>query len=283
MRDHPPGSGVRLMSGRTWRYSRKLVQIAVLVLMLSPLAGLGMVAGTFSASRIFGITLADPFAMVQVLLAAKKLTLDFFLAGLVVMLFYGLVGGRIFCGWVCPVNTLLEYADQAVARPFTTGGQILDRRFKYRLLVLLLGLSFLAGLPVFELISPIGLLMRSLLFGANLGLLVIAAILLFDLFYARRGWCRSLCPVGAAYAIIGAAGRIRVKINHASCTKCGHCLANCLAEPELWDAIKNHQPLVKSPECTNCGECLDACPHHALAMGWLGRSDQKPTVCLHKG
>ena len=45
--------------------------------------------------------------------------------------------------------------------------------------------------------------MRSLLFGLGLQLTLVALALLFDLFVLRRGRCRSVCPAGALYSLLG--------------------------------------------------------------------------------
>jgi nitrate reductase cytochrome c-type subunit len=44
----------------------------------------------------------------------------------------------------------------------------------------------------------------------------VAAVFLFDLLVAPRGWCGHVCPVGAAYALIGSKSLLRVSARHAS-------------------------------------------------------------------
>ena len=51
---------------------------------------------------------------------------------------------------------------------------------------------------------------RALIFGGALAWGVVAAVFVFDLLVAPRGWCGHLCPVGAAYALIGRKSLLRV-------------------------------------------------------------------------
>ena len=114
--------------------SRRVVQVLALILFLLPpvVAGFGALGfwpagssdavgtpadlpffGTLSSSTVFGITLLDPFAALQTLAASKSLefAFDLLIGALPVLVVYALIRGRVFCGWVCPVNFLLEGVD----------------------------------------------------------------------------------------------------------------------------------------------------------------------------
>jgi polyferredoxin len=56
---------------------------------------------------------------------------------------------------------------------------------------------------VWESVNPVSLTQRALIFGGTAAWGAAAAVFLFDLLVAPRGWCGHLCPVGAAYALIG--------------------------------------------------------------------------------
>jgi phosphoribosylaminoimidazole-succinocarboxamide synthase len=56
---------------------------------------------------------------------------------------------------------------------------------------------------LWELINPVSMLHRGLIFGIGTAWMVVLAIFLFDLFVMSRGWCGRLCPVGAFYSLIG--------------------------------------------------------------------------------
>ena len=119
-------------SGR-WLAARRIVQTAALLLFaraLARCAGWGLFGlvrrrrrprshscrpALFRQPFVFtdrrASTLLDPFAVLQVAAASKTFALDWLWFALPILVFYGLVRGRAFCGWVCPVNLLLEGVD----------------------------------------------------------------------------------------------------------------------------------------------------------------------------
>ncbi|MDF1511878.1 nitrate reductase, partial [Robertmurraya sp. DFI.2.37] len=100
---------------------------------------------------------------------------------------------------------------------------------KYYAIAVIL-LSFFLGVPVFEMISPIGFAMRNLLFTFCIGLWLIVAIVLFELFISKRGWCRYFCPLGEFYQSIGKVGAFQVKFNHDLCVGCTKCRSVSFAD-----------------------------------------------------
>ena len=63
--------------------------------------------------------------------------------------------------------------------------------------------STLTGVVLWELINPISMLHRGLIFGLGAAWTVVLSVFLFDLFVMSRGWCGRLCPVGAFYNLLG--------------------------------------------------------------------------------
>ncbi len=182
--------------------ARRSTQLGTLLLLVLgfrtdwTLGGLEPLVGDLSASRVFDVLpLADPFAALQILAAGNSLASDVLIGAGVVAAFYFLVGGRAFCGWVCPMNLITDGARRLRTRlgigPIVT----LDRRLKFGALALSLGLSALMGIAAFEWISPVSLLQRELIFGMKMGWLAAAGIFLFDLLLQRNGWCGHLCPL----------------------------------------------------------------------------------------
>lgn len=124
------------MAGSTRRIggitiARRIVQLGIVVLFAAPLAvvGFGLFGtvssaeqlqttasmlpfyGSLSSSTIGGVVLMDPYAFLETVAASKDFAIGWLIAALPVLLFYGVVRGRAFCGWVCPVNLLLEIVD----------------------------------------------------------------------------------------------------------------------------------------------------------------------------
>ena len=131
--------------------------------------------------------------------------------------------------------------------------------------------SALVGFPVFEAVSPIGAVNKGLVFGGFAGAGTLVAIAIAELFVSRRVWCRSLCPLGGLFQVLGRAGQVNVHINHDACVHCGRCEEACLADPViLAPALSGDDVIVRAGDCMACGACVDTCPARALSFS-LGR------------
>lgn len=244
---------------------RRLSQLAILALFLAgPLAGLWVVKGNLSSSLTLGVLpLTDPFVLLQVLAARHVPEASALTGAGLVVLFYALAGGRLFCSWVCPVNVVTDAAAWLRRRLGITSGRAPRSGLRYALAAAVLVASALAGQTVWEAVNPVSLTQRALIFGGSVAWGAVAAVFAFDLLVAPRGWCGHVCPMGATYALIGSASLLRVSARHASrCNDCADCYAVC-PEPQVIVApLKGkggHGPVITDRACTNCGRCLDVC------------------------
>lgn len=228
--------------------------------------------GSFSASSLFGIPLVDPFAALEAIAAAKSFTAGLLLGMLPILVLYGLVRGRAFCGWVCPMNLVLEIVDWLCGKlHIRVQERVLPRHAKAYVALAVLALSFVLGFPVFEALSPIGFLNKGIVFGSTAGALTFLAVVLVELFWGHRVWCRAICPLGGFYEVLGKVGQVNVRIDHDACIQCERCMGACLCDPEiLEDPVDGYDDIVRAGDCMLCGKCVDACPQGALRIG-LGR------------
>lgn len=288
----PDGRPIRLyqlpdsLGGKlwAWRYLilRRLTQFSVLLLFFATahwawtLAGQPLLSGNLSASSVIGLVpLADPFAVLQILFTRHLLSTEVLVGGAIVLIFYGLVGGRVFCSWVCPVNVVTDLAGWLRNHLDLGNALHLNRSLRYYVLALVLVLSLVTGLAAFEWVSPIAMLHRELIFGVGMGLIGVGGIFLFDLMVVRHGWCGHLCPLGAFYALVGKAAQLRIRFDEKTCTRCGECIRVC-PEPQVLNLNQAAQRgLVVSGECTNCGRCVPVCPEDSLSF------DLRPLIAAH--
>ncbi len=267
---------------------RHIVQVIVLAVFLAPvfLAGWNLFGGTvggdnamgtpadvffygsLSSSSIFGINLLDPFAFLQYVVASKSIALDSLLAVLLVLVFYGLIRGRVFCGWTCPVNLLLEIIDWIRLKlNLKVEERVLPRHAKVYVAAGVLVLSLLLSFPVFEALSPISFINKGLIFGSLVGGVTLLAVILVELFWGHRVWCRALCPLGGFYEVVGKVGLLNVAIDNETCIGCNKCKKACLCDPEILDApVAGEDVIVRAGDCMLCGKCIEACPVKALSI-----------------
>jgi ferredoxin-type protein NapH len=254
------------VSAHKWLLLRRASQIGVLGLFLvGPLAGVWVVKGNLASSLTLDtLPLTDPYLLLQTLLAGHLPETAAVIGAVIVAVFYLAVGGRAYCAWVCPVNIATDAAGWLHERLGLKGSARFARATRYWLLGLTLALPLVTGALVWELVNPVSIVFRGLIFGMGLGWFVVLAIFLFDLFVSRRGWCGHLCPVGAFYSLIGQFSLVRVSAaERARCDDCMDCFVVCpepqVIRPALKGADQGVGPLIDSANCTNCGRCIDVC------------------------
>jgi ferredoxin-type protein NapH len=252
--------------------SRRLVQFLVIGLIASPLAGMTAFRGTLAAADLFGLPLADPLAALQAVIAGRVVVPAFIISAILVTACYFMLGGRFFCGWVCPVNLLTELADKLRSR-LGGGGLTIPLAAKGWLLLLTIGVTAATGLPFFEMLSPIGMTGRAIAFKGWPALACLAGLLLIEVVLARRLWCRSLCPLGGFYALVGRYSPLRLRFHPSRCNGCGDCRDICPVEEVLAPSLEQGATRIDSGDCTRCGLCIDSCTEHALTVSF-GYSDQ---------
>lgn len=244
---------------------RRLSQALFLGLfLLGPWFGLWWVKGNLSGSMTLDILpLSDPFILLQSVLAGHWPEMTALVGAAIVALAYALIGGRVYCSWVCPINPVTDAAHYLHDRLGLNKGWQPKRATKYYVLAMVLAVSALSGTIAWELVNPISMLHRGLIFGIGFAWTFVLAVFLFDLLLARRGWCGHLCPVGAFYGLLGQKSLLRVSArNRAECDDCMDCFAVCPEMHVITPALRGQAedtPLILSADCTNCGRCIDVC------------------------
>ena len=262
----------RMVSGvksRRWLLMRRTLQIMIVLAFVVDIPELGRIAhGNLSSSLWFwNVPLTDPFVMLQSLLAGAPLAKTALIGAAIVAGFYAFFGGRIYCSWVCPVNMLTDAAYWLRQKFRIKGNLTMSRELRSVLLVIALVLSVITGTLAWEIINPITLFQRELMWTSATGLMFLVALFLFDFIVTRRGWCGHLCPVGAFYKWIGHYGRLRVTaLKTDACSGCSDCIKVCPEPHVLAPLVAQKAMAVTHSDCTRCGACLDKCDSGALAM-----------------
>ncbi len=220
---------------------------------------------------------ACPLGSLQGSFSAGRSTV-FYVCG--ILLLYGLMFGRMICGWLCPFGLIQEllYKIKTPKLKKSPVTRVLSY-LKYVLLVFLVVIVPVSyafkdtPLPAFcKYICPAGTIEGGLSLLANkvnesyfamLGpiftwkFLVMLSIVVGCVF-AFRLFCRFLCPLGALYGLFNKISLFGVKVNTPDCTNCGLCVSHCKLD------VKH----VGDQECVSCGECMAVCPTKAIQ--WKG-------------
>lgn len=270
-----------------WLILRRISQLTVLALFLSgPWFGVWIAKGNLVSSLTLGVLpLTDPYLFVQSLAAGFMPAATALIGAAIVVAFYALFGGRLYCAWVCPVNAVTDAAAWLRRRLGLKSGRVPDANTRYWVLAGSLLAAAATSSLVWEAVNPVSIVQRSLIFGLGGSLSVVFAIFAYDFLVAARGWCGHLCPMGAFYGLLGQKSLLRVTADQrGACNDCMDCFTVC-PEPQVirpaLKAVGGAGPVILEANCTNCGRCIDVCSKEVFRFGL--RATAAAPVCSGSG
>jgi MauM/NapG family ferredoxin protein len=233
----------------------------------------------------------DPLVALASTLAARAWAPPMVMALVTVML--ALFLGRVWCGWVCPLGTLLDWIRFPRAKERAATLSRRWRTIKYAMLFLILAAALFGNLTLVVL-DPIVILTQTLATAAlpvlrhsvasvgqtfspmyqtpsqflslgNVVAIAMFAIILGLNAFADRFWCRYLCPLGGLLALLSKVALLRLRVRP-QCNHCGDCVPSC-----PMDTIDPERGYRADPgECTVCADCVSTCQQSAIKFrsGW---------------
>jgi Fe-S-cluster-containing hydrogenase component 2 len=231
----------------------------------------------------------DPLVSISTALAARAWVWS--LTAAAAILVAGWLIPRGFCGYLCPLGTLIDLFDWSLTRRvrrFRVSGPGWWVRLKYYLLLAVLAASlggvllsgFVAAIPVLTraaavIVTPIQTgfardwhQIPAWHGGQLLSLALCAGVLLLG-FLQPRFWCKYVCPTGAVFSL-GNLLRLTERKVLTNCVDCGKCVDVC-----PFDAIAADYT-TRAADCTFCQTCGGVCPASAIQfVGRWGRAEWK--------
>ncbi len=231
--------------------------LSLAILILVPLSGLARVDLWMGRHTLLFRPAPFKHALAGVLVGIAVLYVATFLVNV--------IGGRLFCGWGCPVGQVSRFGE-AVDTPGLKGPQ--------RLRASLAGALFSGALVLSVLAWWVDL--RVLWWGSATALAWAWSVLLGSILlsYAHGRWwrwefCKSACPIGLYYSFVSPARWFGVHFRNSleSCIDCDACDNVCpvnLAPRDLMAPAVSHSGLsiAGAPgrnHCLECGDCVRAC------------------------
>ena len=218
-----------------------------------------------------------PIGSLQAVMGHYRYRFTFYVTGLLML--FGLLFGRLVCGFLCPFGLLQELLHKI---PFPKVRKLWKWLLRVKYVILIVFVLALPALskgsigissPAFcKYICPAGTLTAGLplliaepaMRGA-LGWLftlksAIAFVTILGCLSVYRFFCKVMCPLGAFYGLFNKIALYRLRLSEENCVHCGECSKACkmMVDP-------SRTP--DSPECIRCGDCVKACRFSALRAG----------------
>lgn len=221
--------------------------------------------------------LIDPLVSFSTALASRSWVWS--LSSAAAILLACLLIPRGFCGYICPLGTLIDLFDTVVGKRFKTPDLPTNGwwvHIKYYLLTAVL-VSGIMGILISGYVAAIPVITRGLLFigepiqtaatrglhavvpfnwGHLVSLLLFFGVLCLGLIQPRF-WCKYVCPSGAVFSLANAF-RLTHRHVESSCIHCNKCIEVC-----PFDAIKPDYT-TRGTDCTLCQTCGGVCPTEAI-------------------
>lgn len=220
---------------------------------------------------------ACPIGSVQNALLSSKYRVPYYALGMILL--FGILLGRLICGFLCPFGLLQEVLAWIPVKKIKKSRVTYYLSYlKYVILVVFCVLiPLLFQTPGFcKYICPAGTLeggiplvllgdgLRSLigkLFTMKMTFLV---LILVGCIFLHRFFCRFLCPLGAFYSFFHKVAVVRMVVDESKCNGCGRCVKECPMD------IRQ----VGDRECVYCMKCSEHCAQCAISVNLLqGRND----------
>ena len=243
--------GGRAMKPTTVVKLRRISQLFFFIFLVLFITGT-VCAFSLGGKQVFTCTLG----MLQLTLATRTLVFGVIVLGLA-MIVITLAFGRIFCSWICPFGTLLDWLE-GILKKVRLNKQIqLQQLQDHNLLTnpynkygVLAGTLISAGIlrtSAFCIICPVGGICRAAgLYRLHMGLETLFIPIIAGLsFIQKRFWCKYLCPIGALLALTDRISFSKVKLPAHTCLRCGRCEKVCNMDVSPWS--KTHKALKKDP------------------------------------
>ena len=172
-----------------------------------------------------------------------------------------LIVGRFYCGWVCPLGSVIDLIDR-LTKPLRKINPLFKKSLfskgwlsSYPPSLFILGgllVTLFFAPPVLQFFHPHVWIVR--IFSLSKAGIVFLGFLIILSGISTRLWCILLCPLGALYGIIGSASVLKLGIE--SCSRCGKC--NLCPT----DAADHTKKRVAAFRCILCFEFEHLCPEN---------------------
>lgn len=217
-----------------------------------------------------GAVAACPLGSLQTALLSSRYRFPYYILG--ILLLFGVMLGRVVCGFLCPFGLIQELLYKIPSKKLKKNRWTRRLSFiKYMILIVfVVGISLILRVPGFcKYICPAGTLeggvflvaankrLQALIGGLFIWKMLVLIAVLVSAVFVFRSFCRFVCPLGAFYGLFHKVSMVGMRVDEEKCNNCGACVSHCKLDVNK----------VGDRECIQCGECVGCCSKDALSFG----------------
>lgn len=176
--------------------------------------------------------------------------------------------GRFYCGWLCPINTILRSLHWLESKrtkrlpkeipPIVKSPWLQAVIFTLFLLVLFLTLRGMVKI--------------------NLILLLIPFAILTTISLNEAIWHCYFCPFGTLFSFLASSSFLRLHINQDRCLACGRCQRECKAEAIIVNETSKKTYHILPCYCLLCFTCQEVCQHKSIETTTIRKSPPEKVI-----
>ncbi|NLC83654.1 MAG: 4Fe-4S dicluster domain-containing protein [Ruminococcaceae bacterium] len=161
--------------------------------------------------------------------------------------------GRIYCGYVCPMNTVMQPAEWLAKKlkiqTASTPKWLQSGNFGW-----------------FALVFSVGLMLITRRLGRNIPVLLIwlAVSFVVTLRYKPAVFHNLLCPFGPLQRVFGKRAFFSERVDHNACIGCKKCEKPC-PTGAIFVSPENKKATINTADCLQCTNCQQVCPTKAIS------------------
>ncbi len=217
-------------------------------------------------------------------------------AGFVLVLIMTLLGGRVYCSFLCPLGISTDVISRLSSQKMKRKNRYSKPHsfLRYSILILTIGSLFSGTMVVVNILDPyssfgriMALIIKPVFAMFNNGLSRILEMM--DIYsvtpYAHHGfplsvyifvslfmllililavwkgrlYCNTLCPVGTLLGLFSKVSFLKLHIDPNSCTTCGRCERKCKSS-----CIDSNEKYIDLSRCVACYNCINTCPENSI-------------------
>ena len=217
-----------------------------------------------------GAVFACPLGSLQGALAKSAYKFPLYMLGTILL--FGILLGRVICGFLCPFGLIQELIYK-LPFPKIKKSKV-TRVLSYLKYIILMVFVVLIPVTIYDpgfckYICPAGtleagipLVLMDELLQTMVGWLFswkvfMMCVCILGCLACFRAFCRFICPLGAIYSFFNPISFFGIHVDKEKCTGCNACIRACEMDTQK----------VGDRECIHCGKCGSVCPEGAISCG----------------